>query len=192
MITIQVETIDMHMARKLSGKNFFVSKDKVTATEKEFTLTTSAVEGFEHIEDKCIFIYAEEKSEIKESNNVTWACSLVDEKSNMLMLTTGEGEICKLTTILQVNLKKLIDFPNTTGQYIRFEYNNDQWEMTILPNFRSTEIMLRKLVKIKGKTDWNYEPVFVHHKYKMVIDFYSVVEHFREEVNKHYQALILI
>ncbi|WNV45910.1 hypothetical protein [Aeromonas phage AerS_266] len=193
MIAIQVESIDIHQARKLSGKNFFVAEGKLAVAEKEITLTTSAPEGFNHIKGNCIFLYAEEISEDKENNEVVWTCGLVDENSKTLMLTNGKDTICDLTIMLQNNLRKLVNFPNVTGQYIRFEYNSDQWEMSILPNFRSTEIMLRKIIKTPlKKHGWGYDPVFLQHQYKISIDFYCAVEHFREEVVNYYSPLTSI
>lgn len=183
MDTIQVETIDSNLARKLSGKQFFVAEGKIAVSEKDVTLITSSPEGFGHVKGLCIFLYFEMQKEGKETNKTIWTCGLKGEDGNVLALKHGETVKCSLTCILEENLNKLIHFPSTTGQFIRFDYNGDQWEMVVIPYFRGTEILLRKIINKKC----DYDPVFITKNNKVVIDLYPTIEYFKELVIQHYQ-----
>ena len=85
MKTYKVEELTLSEARTLSGVSFHFT-DKHTAVSENglITLLTSSKEGFEHaFKRDSFFIYREEESEEPDTNELVWACGLINQEQDV-------------------------------------------------------------------------------------------------------------
>lgn len=185
MKSYQVEDITLKQARELSGCLFHKTSKSTLMSEKGDTeLLTKAEEGFDHISGNIRFVYTQEPTEGKEPYGITWCCGLFDEDNNVIMLQSGDGTIDQLEVLLVTNLKKLL-LPSSRSQGISFQYNNGEWELVVLQNFRSTVYLLRRvLVKPTGMA--NYFPVFEYEQTTKFTGLYPIIEQFKDQLNDFY------